>query len=153
MLGLKNKQSLFFKAKLFKMISKQNLLYITFAISLSSILGSLYFSEVRHFVPCILCWYQRVAMYPLFVIILVGILRKDTKNIPYYVLPLSTLGLLVSFYQNLLYFNFLSEANSICAQGASCTARFIQILGLDIPQFSFISFLLITISMLSYLRR
>lgn len=143
------------------MINRQNLLlvrrtqalaYLTFAISFSSILGSLYFSEIRHFVPCILCWYQRVAMYPLFMIILVGILRKDTKTIPYYVLPLSISGFLISFYQNLLYFNFLSEKSSPCILGASCTARFIQILGLDIPQLSLISFFLITVSMLIYIK-
>lgn len=134
-------------------LSKQNLLYASFVISLSSILGSLYFSEIRHFVPCALCWYQRVAMYPIFMLILVGILRHDQKNIPFYVLPLSIFGLLVSFYQNLLYFNFLPESSSPCILGASCTAKFIQILGLDIPQLSFISFLLVTIFMLIYINK
>lgn len=128
--------------------SKNYLIYASFAISLSSTLGSLYFSEVKSFVPCVLCWYQRIAMYPLLIIILVGFILKDQKKIPYYVLPFSVLGLLVSLYQNLLYFNFLPESTSPCILGASCTAKFVQILGLDIPQLSFISFFLITFFML-----
>lgn len=131
-------------------LSKQNILYFCFATALSSVLGSLYFSEILHFVPCVLCWYQRVAMYPLVVIFFVGILLKD-KNLPYFVLPLSIAGLLVSLYQNLLYFNILSEKVSPCALGVSCTARFLHVLGfLDIPQLSFLSFFVITSLMLIY---
>lgn len=131
-------------------LSKKNLLYLAFGIALFSTLGSLYFSEVLHFPPCILCWYQRIAMFPLAVILFVGILKKD-KLLPLYVLPLSFFGLVVSFYQNFLYFNVLPQVSSPCTVGVSCSAKFIQILGfLDIPQLSFIAFLLITAIMLSY---
>lgn len=130
---------------------KKSLLYASFAIALSSTLSSLYFSEVLHFVPCILCWYQRIFMYSSAIILFVGILIKDKKNLPFYILPLSIFGLLVSFYQNLLYFNILSESASPCVLGASCTAKFIHLFGfLDIPQLSFLSFFMITAFMLVY---
>jgi disulfide bond formation protein DsbB len=64
---------------------KNNVLYVAFLLVLVSILGSLYFSEVMNFAPCILCWYQRILMYPLAIILLVGIWKKD-ENVTDYVL-------------------------------------------------------------------
>lgn len=133
-------------------MSRTNLLYASFFIALASTLVSLYFSEVLRLTPCPLCWYQRIFMYPLVVIIAVGILLKDKKNLPLYVLPLSALGLLVSFYQNLLYFDILKVSGS-CVIGVSCATKFIKLFGfLDIPQLSFLSFLLIIIFMLVYMQ-
>ncbi len=129
---------------------KKNILYIAWGTALTSTLGSLYFSEFLYFTPCILCWYQRIAMYPLTVIILVGILRKD-KNLPFYVLPLSIFGLLVSIYQNFLYFQLIPERISPCTVGVSCITKYISLLGfIDIPLLSFFAFLLITVCMLIY---
>lgn len=89
-------------------------------------------------------------MYPLALILPIGILIKD-KNLHFYILPLSILGLLVSIYQNLLYYSVLSETTSPCTVGVSCTAKFIQLFGfLDIPQLSLLSFAVITVSMLIY---
>lgn len=135
-----------------QMLSKKSILYLAWIISLVSTLVSLYFSEVLRFAPCVLCWWQRIFIYPIVLILPVGILTKD-KNIWVYILPLSVLGLLVSIYQNLLYYNILPQIFSSCTIGVSCTARFIQVLGfLDIPQLSFIAFTLITIAMLIYKR-
>ncbi|MBI2034293.1 MAG: disulfide bond formation protein B, partial [Candidatus Levybacteria bacterium] len=79
----------------------KNILYIAWVQSIAATLISLYYSEVRHFAPCILCWYQRIMMYPLIIIIAVGILRKD-KKLYQYVLPMSIIGMLIAFYQILL---------------------------------------------------
>lgn len=129
-------------------------MYPAFAIAFFSTLGSLYFSEVLHFVPCVLCWYQRIFMYSTTIILFVGILLKDKKNLPLYVLPLSVLGLAVSFYQNLLYYYIVPSSLSPCVLGVSCTSRFIHLFGfLDIPQLSFLSFLTISSFMLICLRQ
>ena len=129
---------------------RKNILYIAWATALVATLVSLYFSEFLYFTPCILCWYQRIAMYPLTVIILAGILRKD-KNLPFYALPLSIFGLLVSIYQNLLYFRIIPETISPCTVGVSCLTKYTSFFGfVDIPLLSFFAFLLITICMLIY---
>lgn len=67
------------------------LLYSAWFVSLVAMLGSLYFSEVQGFIPCELCWYQRIAMYPLVLILGIATFTNDTKA-PRYVLPLSLLG-------------------------------------------------------------
>jgi len=83
--------------------------------------GSLYYSEVRGFIPCTLCWYQRILMYPLVAVILVGMLRRD-EGLPLYVLPLSALGMSVSTYHYLLQIGLLTETGT-CKAGVSCTVK------------------------------
>jgi disulfide bond formation protein DsbB len=131
----------------------QNILYIAFVIALFSMTGSLFFSEVLKFPPCILCWYQRIAMYPLVPILAIGILKKD-KLLPYYVLPLSLVGLTIAFYHNLLYYNIIPEAAAPCALGISCTTKFIEWFGfITIPFLSFLGFAIISSSMYIYMRK
>ena len=131
---------------------KNNLLLIAWFQSLVATLGSLYFSEVMKFPPCVLCWYQRIGMYPLVFILAIGIIRKD-RNLPFYVLPLSFTGLLISIYHNLLYYNLISEAAAPCVAGISCTTKFIEWFGfVTIPLLSFIAFTVITICTLTFLK-
>lgn len=127
-------------------------LYFAWIISLLSIFGSLYFSEVLHLPPCTLCWYQRIFMYPLVVILAVGILRRD-KNVPFYVLPLSVIGFLVASYHNLLYYGVIPESAAPCALGVSCTTRQIELFGfVTIPFLSLLSFAIITALMIFFVR-
>ena len=84
-----------------KYITKDNVMYGALLISLAAVLGSLYFSEVLKLPPCTLCWYQRVFIYPLPLILTAGILNKDYK-VYNYVFPLTILGLLLSIYHVLL---------------------------------------------------
>lgn len=129
---------------------RKNSLHLAWGIALISTTGSLFFSEVLKFSPCILCWYQRILMYPLVVILFVGILRKE-KFIYQYVLPFTTVGLLISSYHNLLYYKMLPDSLTPCTLGISCTTKFIELFGfMTIPFLSFCSFLLITIFMLIY---
>ncbi|OGG11637.1 2-oxoglutarate dehydrogenase [Candidatus Gottesmanbacteria bacterium RBG_13_45_10] len=133
-----------------KYLSKKNVLYIAFAQALVATLGSLYFSEIRHFPPCTLCWYQRITMYPLVTMLAVGIVQKD-KNVPLYVLPLSLIGLVIALYQNLLSYGILPEAIAPCQIGVSCTTKYIGWFGfITIPLLSFVAFFVITLCMLIY---
>ena len=128
---------------------KEYSLYIAWAISLLAMLGSLYFSNVRDFPPCVLCWYQRICLYPLVIILGVGILKRDFKNIAAYVLPLSIIAMLIGIYHNLLYYNVIPEAIAPCTAGVSCTTKFIEYLGfITIPLLSLIASTSITVLML-----
>lgn len=110
--------------------------------------GSLYFSEVLKLVPCVLCWYQRIAMYPLVVILTVGLLVRETR-IRLYVLPFSLIGLAISAYHNLLYYGVLPESIQPCTAGVSCTTRQIEWLGfITIPLLALVAFGVISVCLL-----
>lgn len=129
---------------------KKYILYIAFFQTLVATLGSLFFSEVRHWTPCVLCWYQRICMYPLVAIFAVGILRKD-KNVDYYAWPLIAVGWVIALYHNLLYYNILPEAAAPCAAGVSCTTKFFAWFGfITIPFLSLTTFTILGILMLIY---
>jgi disulfide bond formation protein DsbB len=124
------------------------IVYLAWIQSIVATLGSLYFSEVMKFPPCVLCWYQRICMYPLVFILAVGMIRKD-KKIYTYVLPLSLTGLSIAMYHNLLYYNILPESAAPCVAGVSCTTKFISWFGfVTIPLLSLIAFSVITVCML-----
>lgn len=129
---------------------QRNILYLAWIQSLAATLGSLYYSEIRHFAPCILCWWQRIFMYPLVIIIAVGILRKD-KGLHQYVLPMSILGGLIAFYHVLLQRGVLPEAIAPCALGASCITKHVGYFGfITIPVMSATAFVVITACMLIF---
>ncbi len=131
-------------------IPKQTILYIAWSIALVAMLGSLFFSNVLGFAPCILCWYQRILMYPLVAILAVGILKKDTA-VWVYVLPLSVIGALVALYHFLLNINVIPEKLAPCTFGVSCTAKYFNFFGfINIPFLSLLAFISITILMLWY---
>lgn len=121
--------------------------------SLLAMLGSLYFSEIQHFPPCVLCWYQRICMYPLVVIFAVGIINRD-RFIYRTVLPFALTGLAIAVFHNLLYYNVLPEAAAPCLAGVSCTTKFIEYFGfVTIPLLSGLGFLAITILTLLFRSR
>lgn len=118
------------------------LLYILWIVTVAATAGSLFFSEVMQLPPCILCWYQRIAMYPLIVIIGAGIIMRD-QRMPFYALPLSLIGLGISIYHNLLYYKLIPDHISPCTQGLSCTTVQIEWLGfITIPFMALVSFIL-----------
>ena len=115
-------------------------------IAVGATFGSLYFSEIRNFVPCEYCWYQRIVMYPLALILLIATIRRD-KNIIPYALSLSLSGLALSVYHYQL--QLFPEQSSSCGLDASCTYRWIEVFGfitiplLALTSFAFISMILI----------
>jgi disulfide bond formation protein DsbB len=89
---------------------------VGFAIALVATAGSLYYSEIAGFVPCPLCWYQRIAMYPLVVILGIGWLRRDATA-AWYALPLAGVGACISAY------HVLVERYPSFGEGVSCSAQ------------------------------
>jgi disulfide bond formation protein DsbB len=127
---------------------RSNLVYLAWFQALIATLGSLFFSEIMQLTPCVLCWYQRILMYPLVLILTVGILSRDSR-LRRYVLPLALIGLAIAVYHNLLYYGIISESIAPCTAGVSCTTRQIEWLGfITIPLMSLTAFSVITISML-----
>jgi disulfide bond formation protein DsbB len=117
--------------------------YLAFGAALVATLGSLYYSEIAGFVPCTLCWYQRILMYPLTVIILVGILRRD-GSLAAYVLPLSIMGIGMSAYHYLLQLGVIAHS-AACQVGVPCGLRYVNYFGfVTIPLTAFTAFVLIT---------
>lgn len=123
---------------------KENLMQFVLLIATFSTLGSLYFSEIVKFPPCALCWYQRIFMYPILVVVAVGIWKKD-KNLAYFTLPFAIIGLIISAYHNLLYYGIIPEVIQPCTVGVSCTARQLDLFGfVTIPLLSLTAFIFIT---------
>ncbi len=81
-------------------------LYLAWLLAVVATLGSLYFSEVRGFVPCILCWFQRICMYPLVIVLGVAAYRSDWSARAY-ALPLAVIGWLFALYHNLENYKIL----------------------------------------------
>jgi len=126
------------------------LLYAAWVIALLATVGSLFFSEVMGLPPCALCWYQRIAMYPLVLIVATGILTRD-RRVRAYALPLCLAGLAVSVYHNLLYYGVIPETLTPCSEGASCTERQIEWLGfITIPLMGLASFVAVALCLFFY---
>jgi disulfide bond formation protein DsbB len=124
-------------------IQTSPLAYVAWTQALVATSGSLYFSEVAGYLPCLLCWYQRIAMYPLVLILAVGILRRDHK-VYQYVLPSAIIGALIALYHVLLYYKVFPESEQTCRAGVSCTTKYIEYLGfVTIPLLSLSAFLVI----------
>lgn len=122
-----------------------NGLYLAFVVALVATLGSLYFSEIREFVPCVMCWYQRILMYPLTVLLAIAAVRKD-YTIVYYIVPLTVMGMLLSSYhyltQKVPYFHH----NTGFCGSTPCNEIYVNYFGfVTIPFLSLTAFILVTI--------
>jgi len=121
------------------------IIFCCWIIATLSTLGSLFFSEIMMFPPCVLCWYQRIAMYPLAVLFLVGSFQPARSTYTF-TMPLALIGWLIALYHNLLHYGIIPESGSPCLEGLSCSTIFINWLGfITIPILSFVSFSLILI--------
>ncbi len=117
-------------------------------IALTGAVGSLFFSEVLGYPPCALCWYQRIALYPLVLVIGVGIALRD-RRVAVYALPLTLFGLAIAAYHNLLYYGFIAEELAPCTEGVPCNAVQLELLGfITIPLMSLAAFLTIAICLI-----
>jgi disulfide bond formation protein DsbB len=130
--------------KIYKKLSFEKIHYSILLVSLLAMAGSLFFSEVMKLPPCLLCWYQRIALYPLVFLAAVGIIRAD-KKLYTYILPISVVGLGISIYHNLLYWKILPESIAPCTLGVSCTTKFFEWFGfITIPFLALVAFVVIT---------
>ena len=136
------------RATPFAALAHPDLTHLAWLQALVATGGSLYCSEVMKLTPCVLCWYQRIAMYPLVAILAVGILTRDAR-IRLYALPLSLAGLGIAIYHNLLYYGVIPESVAPCTAGVSCTTRQLEWLGfITIPLLALVAFSVISIALL-----
>lgn len=108
-------------------------------IAMTATLGSLFYSEVAGYLPCELCWYQRIAMYPLVILIFMSIWRRERATLDYS-LALAIVGLAFSGYHNYIYFKSFS-LGACSLDGVSCLAQYMTEFGyITIPVMSLTAF-------------
>lgn len=118
-------------------------LYFAWLFSCLGVMGSLYFSEVRHLEPCHLCWYQRIALFPLALILGISTYCSEKRSI-HYALPLAMIGLIFSVYQILIQEIPGWNPIELCGAGPSCSEKTSIGLGfITIPMLSALNFFLI----------
>lgn len=130
---------------------KKHFLILGFVISLVATLSSLFYSEVVGFIPCQLCWIQRIFMYPLVFIFGVALLKRD-RGVIKYSLPLVLIGTLFSIYHNFIY--YFGESTAPCdASGVSCVKRLVAVFDgyVSIPMLALTSFVsILSILLVAY---
>lgn len=123
-------------------INKKYLDYFVWFAGTGALIGSLILSEVAQYQPCLLCWWQRICMYPIAIIMTVAILVKD-KKVFYYVVPFSAVGMVISFYHSLLQWGVIKEEVVDCSLNGnvSCLNAQIDWFGfITIPFMAFVTF-------------
>ncbi len=124
-------------------ISSWTLVFVCWLIAAMSTLGAVFLGEVMGFTPCVLCWYQRICMFPLVFILAAGLFPFDTKVVRY-ALPLAAAGWLIAVFHLLLASGYIPEKMTPCVQGVPCAAVPIEWLGfVTIPLLSVAAFSLI----------
>ncbi|SIT90736.1 disulfide oxidoreductase [Edaphobacillus lindanitolerans] len=123
----------------------ENSLLFIWTVSLIATAGSLYFSEVKDFIPCEMCWFQRILMYPIVIIGAIAFVRKDFRAAAY-TAALSIIGGSVSLYHyGIQKVPFLQSSAPSCGQ-VSCTGAYINWLGfITIPLLALTAFIIIAV--------
>ncbi|MBT2641000.1 disulfide bond formation protein B [Bacillus sp. ISL-41] len=123
--------------------SRESYLFAAWAASIIAMFGSLYFSEIRQYEPCLLCWYQRILMYPFALILGIAVVRKDYK-ITFYTMIMSAVGGLISLYHySLQKVPFMAD-NAVTCGRVPCTGQYINWLGfITIPFLALTAFIII----------
>lgn len=128
-------------------------LWLAWLVALVTTLGSLYYSEIADYTPCKLCWFQRIAVYPLVLTLLVAALRRD-RRVGWYVIPVAAIGAGFAAYHTQLQ-AFPSQHSSFCTTTEPCTVRYVWELGfVSLPFMALSAFVfIITMTMLVGMRR
>jgi disulfide bond formation protein DsbB len=128
-------------------------LFLAFTVSLTATLGALFIGEVMGQVPCGLCWYQRIFMFPLPVLLGVAAFRSDVE-IWRYAFPLAIAGWGFAAYHGLTYYDLIPKGVTPCTADLSCSGAAMTILGsIPIPVLSLIAFTLVLGSLEAVRRR
>lgn len=123
--------------KMFHFVTRRRLM-LAFLTALTATLGSLFFSEVAGFVPCKLCWFQRIFMYPQAVVLAVAYWRRD-ELVAKYIFPLSGIGILFSAYH--IYIQHFNVPTFCSAKAPSCDFVEVTKFGyITIPVMAFTAF-------------
>ena len=106
---------------------------------------SIFFSSVLEYQPCVLCWYQRICLFPLVLILAAGLFPAFDKSVIKFALPLTIAGGLTALYHTLLYAGIIPENLQPCSKGVSCTEKYFELFGfVSIPMLSFLAFSTLT---------
>lgn len=115
-------------------------LFTAWLVSLLATAGALFLGEVVGMAPCVLCWYQRIAMFPLVLILGLGLLDSDLRSVRY-AWPLALAGWALAFYHCLVFWGLVTESLVPCGKGPSCADTDLQVAGLvPIPLLSLVAF-------------
>jgi disulfide bond formation protein DsbB len=129
--------------------SRWTLVFSAWLIATMATLGALFMSEIMDFAPCVLCWYQRIFMFPLVLILALGLFPFDPKVVRY-ALPLAAVGLLVAGFHVLLTIGIIPETLAPCRQGIPCKTIQIEWFGfVTIPLLSFFAFLVLNLLLIT----
>jgi disulfide bond formation protein DsbB len=121
------------------------LLFAAWLIASVSTLGALFFGEVMQIPPCVLCWYQRICMFPLVLILPAGLFPLDCKVIRY-ALPLAAAGWLFAVYHMLLVAGVIPAGMAPCTEGVPCSEQVIRWFGfVTIPLLAAVAFSVIIV--------
>lgn len=121
-------------------VSRWSLVFVGWLVAAASTLGALFLGEVMGLTPCVLCWYQRISMFPLVFILAAGLFPLDAKVVRY-ALPLAVAGWLIAAYHLLLTAGFIPESATPCTQGVPCSLVQAEWFGfVTIPLLSFAAF-------------
>jgi disulfide bond formation protein DsbB len=130
------------------------LLFLCWLLVTVSATTSVFFSSVLEYEPCVLCWYQRICLFPLIFIFAAGLFPAFDKSVIKYALPLTIAGGLTALYHSLLYAGIIPENIQPCSQGVSCTEKYIELFGfISIPMMSFFAFSILTALLITLKRR
>lgn len=121
--------------------TQQNALYLAWLVALVSTLGALFIGEVMERTPCVLCWYQRIAMFPLALILGVSAYSADW-TVRRYVLPIAAIGGFIALWHSLLFTGIVPETVQPCTRGGpSCAGDEQTLFGLlPLPFLSVVAF-------------
>ncbi|GIZ51902.1 disulfide bond formation protein C [Noviherbaspirillum aridicola] len=120
------------------------MVFLSWVIATVSTLGAIFLGEVMGLTPCILCWYQRICMFPLVLILAAGLFPLDVRVVRY-AFPLALVGLGIAVFHLLVSEGLVSETLTPCTQGVPCSQQLIEWFGfLTIPMLSVAAFGAIT---------
>jgi len=115
-------------------------LFIAWLLALLATAGALFLGEVMGKAPCVLCWYQRIAMFPLVLVLGSGLFASDARSVRY-ALPLAGVGWGIAAYHLLVFWGVVSEGLVPCGKGSSCADADVQLAGVvPIPLLSLAAF-------------
>lgn len=118
-------------------------IFLAWLVAMVSTLGALFLGEVMGYTPCVLCWYQRIAMFPLTLILAAGLFPFD-RRVVRYALPLAVVGCLLAAFHLALVAGWIPEAIKPCQQGVPCSNTPVVWFGfVTIPLLSLLSFSII----------
>ena len=115
-------------------------LFLAWLLALLATAGALFLGEVMGKTPCVLCWYQRIAMFPLVLVLGMGLFTSDPRSARY-ALPLAVVGWGIAAYHLMIFSGLVTEGLVPCGQGSSCADADVQVAGVvPIPLLSLAAF-------------